>query len=215
MNINGTIYPFVVFRGTQTSCEWNLDFTHTLVNPSWLASTKWTNVNVHDGFNTVYTSQQIGETSGTSPHDVIWNYIQTRKPSCLFITGHSLGGALTYLTTADITANIPGLKSNLHTYTVAGPYTGDQNFVDLLMSSNTSKIYSGIFSIINNDDPVPNARFTFQYVRPPVQLFCFKISAPNPHLPSVYYQGLQENGSKWDIEAHILANCGMICKWNI
>ena len=206
--VNSQITSFIVFRGTQETCEWGEDSKEQLTKPSWLS--KYPDIKVHTGFNNIYTDKK----TIFNLRDQIWTYINKNTFSNLIITGHSLGGGLCYLLAADISANKPELRKNTKIFSFAGPYAGNKEFVDLILSINTTPIYSGIFSIINTQDPVPNTKLPF-HENIPIQKFCFTSygngNTGSVHFPDTYMKGLIENQNLFDSDAIYKASCGSSC----
>jgi triacylglycerol lipase len=143
---DGTPGIFIVFRGTLTTDEWyhnsrfkQLDF---LGNQSW--------GQISEGFNTVYT-RSVDENyikniirktlQDLFGEDEAERFVGTKsleytvretlkkipKDSQIFITGHSLGGALATLAAAHIVKCNPEFKKPI-IYTYASPRVGDQLF---------------------------------------------------------------------------------------
>lgn len=206
--LNSKITSFIVFRGTQESCEWGEDAKEGLINPSWL--TQYSNVKVHNGFNNIYTNKK----AIFSLREQIWNYINKNTFSNLVVTGHSLGGGLCYLFAADISANKPELRNKTKIFSFAGPYTGNKEFIKLILSVDSTAIYSGIFSIINTQDPVPNTKLPL-HENIPVQKFCFTSfgngTTGSVHFPDTYMKGLIDNSQLFDSDAKTKASCGSSC----
>ena len=210
--LNSEITSFICMRGTQEICEWGEDFNAKLINPEWLSD--YPGIKVHNGFNNVYTS--LSKISNL--REQIWTYINKNTFSNLIVTGHSLGGGLCYLITADITKNKPELRKNTKIFSFAGPYTGNKEFMELLLSVDTTSIYSGIFSIINTQDPVPNTKLPF-HENIPIQKFCFTSygngNTGSVHFPDTYMKGLIENQNLFDLNAPYKQSCGKTCnKYN-
>ena len=75
----------------------------------------------------------------------IWNYINNKRktsspPSRYIVAGHSLGGGLTYLTSADVTSN--GLRDLFKFFPIAGPYSGNQDFVNYIIQRRLYSIFN-------------------------------------------------------------------------
>ncbi|MGF1934016.1 MAG: lipase family protein [Nostoc sp. ChiQUE02] len=129
---------FVVFRGTKTFAEWFQDVNIPLVS-------------YHDGRNregdkldriqlikSPVEIPKVGDfgrvTVGfrqiyISLRDAMINALQDRDPdSRIFVTGHSLGGALATLAIPDILANTDFKPEQVILYTFASPRCGDREF---------------------------------------------------------------------------------------
>lgn len=208
--------PLIVYRGTQTNCEWGQDFTTALVTPTWIPNSTSIGVQVHKGFNNMYTT--VNKTTGTSVQSQIWSYINSKlkspvPPPVFIVTGHSLGGGLTYLTSADVAAK--GLRNKFKFFPIAGPYSGNQDFVNYIVQSSpvVSNVpsYTGLFATINNSDPVPNTQFNDNYARVPSQLFCFttppSYTGSSVHIPETYAAFVNLNQALFDNNA-MNASCG-------
>jgi len=101
---------YVVFRGTQTIGDWlaNLDFVQTGQQHGWGKTER--------GFSGVY---------GGSAPAIIGALKSAGHPAHVFVTGHSLGGSLATLCTADVRAS---LNATTTLYAFASPRAGDPAF---------------------------------------------------------------------------------------
>jgi hypothetical protein len=139
----------IVFRGTTNTENWilNLDYDH--VSP-------YTNLPgsfVHKGFYTDYTSLQGPVKSALSALMTKVNITQ------IYVTGHSLGGALATLCAYDIaqTSKVP-----VGIYTFGSPRVGNQVFSDAFV-----KLIPNSIRVTNMKDPVPHLPplpFNFHHV---------------------------------------------------
>lgn len=126
----------ISFRGTHTAAEWlkDFEFVATLYTPikNWGA--------VHQGFQLVYLSMQASVealvTSALGDSTEVW------------ITGHSLGAAVSVLCAPDVAHNMIDITPKLHTY--AGPRSGQASFDDKF-----DKLVSTCFRVVNRWDIVP------------------------------------------------------------
>ncbi|BBH22205.1 lipase [Paenibacillus baekrokdamisoli] len=126
----------LAFRGTSTATDWVTDMmaqqiTFTPVKNSGLT---------HRGFTEIYMSAR----------DRVFKLLDklpNNKP--LFITGHSLGGALAILATLDITVNRN--FNQIITYTYGSPRVGDPAFVQYYNASVPTSI-----RVQNEYDIVPH-----------------------------------------------------------
>jgi hypothetical protein len=190
---------FVIIRGTQSNCEWYENAKIFGTTPSWLNNN---NVKVHTGFNNMYSGN-----GDNSIRNQIMSYLQQNQGSIqnLIIGGHSLGGSLAHMLTADITVNIPSLRPITKVYTIAAAYAGNQTFVDIINSYSDGTNYNGIFNIINNPDLVPTLQES-NFQRVGKQLFCF-VDGPQAgtlgysHFTTTYISGIQTSASKFDTNA--------------
>lgn len=110
---DGPVY--LVFRGTKSDADWteNADFDEVSYE---LASNYGT---VHHGFYGIYKSMS------TAIITALKQYPDTTK---LYVTGHSLGSALSTLAVPDILANVPFKPENVKHYNFASPKTANKQF---------------------------------------------------------------------------------------
>ena len=189
VNIGGMILTyndttFIVLRGTATcsNCEPCQDVNSVLVTPAWITNA---NVKVHIGFNNIYTGKNIQTTTcstytyNSSLQDQIRIYLTTKQPNNIIVTGHSLGGALCYLISADLTLNYSIIRNKAKFYSAAGPPSGNSNFMSLV------NFYPGFFALANICDKVPNMPVNLTgYSRMPTGSYCFSAPgniATSPH----------------------------------
>ncbi len=158
---------YIVFRGTMTPAEW---ITNAQFKPgceSFLGENDLGKV--HRGFHKIYTRKDIGSNPVKEEDDIpsIRECIENAIKGCpkhtiglwpteaiekcptdatVYITGHSLGGALATLSTLHIKAKINPFNPIL--YAFANPRAGGVNF---------SKRFEGLecFRIANSEDIVP------------------------------------------------------------
>lgn len=119
----------VAFRGTNTSSDWISD---AIARQSPFVFVRESGL-VHQGFLNIYRSarKQIMETLSK---------LSSQKQ--LYITGHSLGGALATLCAADVAVNTRFRAPAVYTY--ASPRVGNPVFVDTFnrLCSNRQRIYN-------------------------------------------------------------------------
>ena len=132
----------LVFRGSQQLKDWQTNFNLQLI-PFKLQVSQATASpagKVHRGFFEAWASVEL---------DVVEQLQQWRTPDTkLFVTGHSLGGALAALAAVSLQAqglHVDGL------YTFGQPRVGDWEFVNKL---NSGLRYRS-FRFVNNNDAVP------------------------------------------------------------
>jgi hypothetical protein len=126
---NGNVY--VIFRGTASPGDWlaNLDFVHEAQRNGW--------GNVEKGFGEVYAG---------CADNIIDALRKEGNPPRVFISGHSLGGALSTLCAADVK-----FRGHAATtlYTFASPRTGDSAF-----AAEFNRNCPDTFRIVNTEDIV-------------------------------------------------------------
>ncbi|MDX2228084.1 MAG: lipase family protein [Leptolyngbyaceae cyanobacterium bins.349] len=131
-------HNLIVFRGTSNPKEW---IANLQARQSDYVQGGVTRGRVHTGF------LRLSEQLTTQVRSVV-NQLNPALP-CL-IAGHSLGGALATLTTADLAQTNAVLRPQLRLYTYAAPRVGDTGFVQFL-----SAIAPNNFRVINLADMVP------------------------------------------------------------
>jgi triacylglycerol lipase len=156
---------YICWRGTVTGSEWVSDGDFKKTTCSFLKNGE----KVHEGFQNVYTLgyDQLGD-SRPSPQKVVLAYldsintINTTTPNYnLFVTGHSLGGALAVLNICDIVVN--DYNKNAKMYNFAGPRVGDSAFANTFKNHigtnccNTNNALNNCCSwrVVNTNDKVP------------------------------------------------------------
>jgi triacylglycerol lipase len=132
----------LAFRGTQSPQDWMTDADVQLVNgPAG---------KVHDGF-------QCGL---NAIWRYLWNFLDIRRGKRrLWITGHSLGGALATLATAKLRLEKAYPVDGL--YTFGSPRVGDENFA-IAFDHN---FHDQTFRFVNNNDIVPRVPFRLMNYR--------------------------------------------------
>ena len=188
--INGQLTSFIVLRGTQLDSEWHEDSRVDKAIPVWLDNT---NTKVHQGFNDIYYDLTFGVPTLRSQINNYLTPTKTGQITNLIITGHSLGSGIAYLLAADISKNNPSLRSKTKFFPFAGPYSGNQNFVNVITNTKPNPPVDQLFAVINTADQVPTTKLPF-YERIPSQLFFFTDKGTGgayPHLPSTYRSNLE------------------------
>lgn len=130
-------HNIIVFRGTSNPKEWIANFQAT---QSDYVQSGTERGKVHTGFLRLYNqlSEQVRRAA---------NRFNPALPC--FVVGHSLGGALATLATADLAQN-SALKNQLRLYSYAAPRVGDRAFAEFV-----SAIAPNSYRIINLADMVP------------------------------------------------------------
>jgi triacylglycerol lipase len=126
---------FIVFRGTKTVGDWGSDIYTIMETFSYTRNSG----KVHKGFLSVYNSVR----------EDVMEYLQDLDPKkTLYITGHSLGGALATLCTLDVSENTQFKQPVMITF--AAPRVGNKAFVEKF--DNTIE---AAYRIVNSEDYVP------------------------------------------------------------
>jgi hypothetical protein len=127
----GTIdpeYAIISFSGTLFVSQWMEDFKYQLINPTLLNN--YTNgIQCHTGFYQIYISIR----------NQIWKYLNSSPNlKTIFITGHSLGGALSSLCSFDLFS----AKSNykIISYSFASPRVGNNAYASFF-NTNLPNVY--------------------------------------------------------------------------
>lgn len=156
---NGPVY--VVFRGTQSPADWvaNLEFKH--VKHPW--------GNVEAGFSEIY-----GPCSET-----VLSALRTMHATAplrkVYVTGHSLGGALATLCAADLA--VSGVAPDPAVYTFASPRVGDPAF-----ATRFNQACHEVWRVVNTEDivntvplatPLAEILRIPKYLEPAEHLFAF------------------------------------------
>jgi triacylglycerol lipase len=126
----------ISFRGTRTPEEWLKDLDFVLA--PYAPVKNWGPV--HQGFQLVYLAMQA------SLEGLVSSAIGTCTD--IWITGHSLGGAVSVLCAPDVAINMTKIVPRLHTY--AGPRSGQASFDDKF-----DKLVKTCFRVVNRWDIVP------------------------------------------------------------
>ena len=125
----------IAFRGSSSFADWL-----TNLNADFIQVDK--DVNVHDGFNRAFQSVFVSLV-GTLRD------LRQRAPDAeLYLTGHSLGGALAQLAALWLkldSFDIAGI------YTFGGPRVGNRGWRDLYQA----RLGLRTFRVVNREDPVP------------------------------------------------------------
>jgi triacylglycerol lipase len=136
----------LVIRGTQKPREWvaNLNAKQTYYQSNNLKAGK-----IHKGFNHLYR-QNLDKL-------ILAEIKKLDLNIPLYITGHSLGGAVAILISLDLALNFETLRSNIRTYTYGSPRVGDPNFVQFY-----SELVPNTYRIVNQADST--------WLLPPMQI---------------------------------------------
>lgn len=167
-------------RGTDTIWEWLHDASYLMVPSVIHGVTGLT----EDGFTAVYKSLRIDKAPG-SPTAVssIATYLSSGAATKVTVCGHSLGGALATLLTADVAAN-SGCRTPV-SYTFASPRTGDHIF-----ANSYNALVPASYRVSNRQDlvtklppilPLPYEHVNTLYALNPPP------NAINPTIPCMHY----------------------------
>lgn len=144
---------FIVYRGSQTQGDWfsNLRIIQTKrkLFPSKNGQDKIQG-EVHRGFHAQYTRRD-SQRNQPSISEIIATTLtkEVVAGKTIYITGHSLGGALATLTAAHVKLLHP--DTDVHLYTSASPRVGDKAFQKSFQALGIKKA----FRIFNTEDKVP------------------------------------------------------------
>ncbi|MEM7781547.1 MAG: lipase family protein, partial [Pseudomonadota bacterium] len=138
----------VAFRGTGGDRFWETGITGVLVDgnitpaiPTFIPRNKRNGALVHSGFLGSYMALR----------GRIMSALDGQQNTHLFITGHSLGGALAALLAYDIGTNQPGKFISITSITSGAPRVGNSAFV-----SGFQKAVPDSLRVVVNGDPVPS-----------------------------------------------------------
>ncbi|OAB44476.1 lipase [Paenibacillus glacialis] len=127
----------IAFRGTSSRTDWISNIMASQKNFKYIKEDCLT----HRGFTDIYYSTRDGIISALS---------RLSPDKTLYITGHSLGGALATLCAIDIAANTNYISPNLYTY--GSPRVGDPDF-----TTTFTKYVRNSYRIANPFDVVTHA----------------------------------------------------------
>jgi len=150
---------YISWRGTSNFTEGIVDVKIDKVACSFLPIPQGKdeqNELVHLGFHELYVTGNTHSPNQSPRHTVI-DYLKgltNKQDKNVYVTGHSLGGALAVLNVCDILTNVPGFKS-VRMYNFAGPLVGDWHFVKTFNSKTLINGTAGSWRIANDHDFVP------------------------------------------------------------
>ncbi len=142
----------VAFRGTSSNLDAYEDLWANTVNfkPYEPTRTVPKDIEVACGFNSVYTEKGGG--MADSMQGQLFSALKIGKPKTVFVTGHSLGGALASLFTLDVAACLPDTR--VINTTFASPRVGKS----VWQSTYDKKLdlLGATFRVANYEDYVPS-----------------------------------------------------------
>ncbi len=175
---------FIAFRGTDSDPDWIADATFYQSQFPYVK----TGVLVHDGFLDIYDSCR---------DDIIQTYATIPKNKKLYITGHSLGGALATLHALDVAANMRFSKVIM--YNFASPRVGNKEFTE---------IYNNLIPLsirfVNTNDiipmlppetihcPISNKIWHYSHIHSPLTFSIQSWSIGGNHSLDVYIKGVED-----------------------
>ena len=132
---------YISWRGTSSVEEWVEDAKFEQVKCSYLPG----NCKVELGFHELYTTGK----KQSSPQSAILNFLKDKQiKGTLYVTGHSLGSALSVLNTLDIATNTN--HRNPVFYSFAGPRVGSPEYVSIYNNA-----ISNSWRVVDLNDEVP------------------------------------------------------------
>lgn len=172
------------FRGTRSTTDWITDIMAAQKTFIYVQEDCLT----HKGFTNMYASARDGILAALSK-------LPPAKP--LYITGHSLGGALATLCAIDTAAN-SAFRSPI-VYTYGSPRVGDPAFADTYASYIRSCYrYANLFDIVTYTPPtvlkLPNqdTKYDYRHVNTHTPLSFQNGSAGLNHIISSYFAALSK-----------------------
>ncbi|WP_338779937.1 lipase family protein [Metabacillus sp. FJAT-52054] len=173
----------IAFRGTQSDADWIADATIRQAPYLYIQNAGL----VHQGFQSIYS---------TCRDEIFQAYHSLAKEKNLFITGHSLGGALAVLHAADAAAN-SGFRS-IVMYNYGAPRVGDGQFASLY-----DKLVPNSIRFVNTADlvpklppifvynPITKLKYFYQHVQTPFTFTIDTGSIAGNHMPDTYFLGIE------------------------
>ena len=152
----------VCWRGTGNGVEWTQDIKFFTTPCSFLPIQPTDKIDVHLGFHELYVT---GSATAPSPRNAVIQYLNNltdKKDRTVWVTGHSLGGAMSTLNTCDLLYHVKGFKA-IRMYNFASPRVGNSNFAHLFNSLTLINGKPGSFRTVNENDVVPKAPLEIGY----------------------------------------------------
>ena len=177
----------ISFRGSRSNPDWIADAT---ISQTYFPYTR-IKLGIHSGFAAIYNAcrQQIMD---------VLNTLSSSKQ--LFITGHSLGGALAVLCSLDAAVNT--VYNNPVMYNFASPRVGNSKFVQVY-----NEVINNSVRIVNTNDIVPllppavvhpplsNELLYYRHVKDLLTIAVQTGSILGNHLVENYVNGLRAMGN--------------------
>jgi predicted lipase len=131
---------FIIFRGTSGNKEWIQDFK------SWPTSTS--DGGEEDGFHDLYHALSFTTSASTTFINDLGTFL--KDFTTIYISGHSLGGALAVLLAYDLSK-----RQGIHLVTFAAPKVGDSTFIKNLTNAKLDAImYAYALDLVPRLPPV-------------------------------------------------------------
>ena len=128
------------FRGTVSTTDWISDAIASQMRFKYMKEDSLT----HRGFTNIYASAR---------RDIISALAKLSPDKTLFVTGHSLGGALATLCAVDVAANTS--FNSPHLYTYGSPRVGDPDFATAFKQYLINSYrYANLFDVVSHAPPV-------------------------------------------------------------
>ena len=128
----------ISFSGTKLLTEWVSDFQFSQEHSTKL-NNYVTGMMVHKGFYEIYLSIR----------EQILTWFKTNNPSQVFVTGHSLGGALSTICALDILTIVENIGGTLTQYSFGSPRVGNIIFAGVF-----NQLIKSSFRVSNVDDGI-------------------------------------------------------------
>ncbi|MBM7704281.1 lipase family protein [Metabacillus iocasae] len=173
----------IAFRGTKSDLDWLADASAFQLPFPYASNIG----NVHGGFLSIYHSLR---------NEVFNAYASLSPQKPLYITGHSLGGALATLHALDVAVNGPFEHVTMYNY--GSPRVGDPAFVtSYCLHVRESKRFANTEDVIT-EVPPPVFRYPFtskvwyyEHVPAAISFTIQTGSITNNHMPAVYESGIK------------------------
>lgn len=179
----------IAFRGTSSTANWISNVIASQEQYKYIQEPCLT----HRGFTDIYSSARDGIVSALS---------SCSQGKSLYITGHSLGGALATLCALDIAANTSHSSPNLYTY--GSPRVGDPDFVSIFKQHvRRSYRYANLFDVVTYvpphiyKPPKQDTKYYYRHVHTFESLSFQNGSASGNHILSSYFTELSKSNPKF------------------
>lgn len=179
----------VAFRGTSSTSDWLSDALASQIEYPYAKSAGKT----HRGFTQIYE---------TARDQILTSLRAKDEGKALFVTGHSLGGALAVLCALDIASNT-GFRSPI-LYTYGAPRVGDYAFVSAfsrrpIAINRVSNLYDAVTYLPPPIVRIPRTDLVFEYrhIRPFVALEFRGGNVSSNHVIGSYFAELSKRDPEY------------------